>query len=160
MFKPKATKDFKISDKYSVTLDNKHKEKMEEFSNIKKIQIPELIKKKKYFKKQLAKDGNTLENTIFYENNIININKKIKKLKLLENDYLLGNSKYIFNYFEKKKDISFEIYSDSEKMLEQIVDKYDLPDKSKALRCLLDYVEEKETDWDEMFATIRCNRCG
>lgn len=107
MFKPKATKDFKISDKYSVTLDNKHKEKMEEFSNIKKIQIPELIKKKKYFKKQLAKDGNTLENTIFYENNIININKKLKKLKLLENDYLLGNSKYIFNYFEKKKDISF-----------------------------------------------------
>ena len=59
-----------------------------------------------------------------------------------------------------KKDVSFEIYSDSEKMLEQIVDKYDLPDQSKALRCLLDYVEEKETDWDDMFATIRCNRCG
>ena len=48
----------------------------------------------------------------------------------------------------EKKDVSFEIYSDSEKMLEQIVDKYDLPDQSKALRCLLDYVEEKETDWD------------
>ena len=60
----------------------------------------------------------------------------------------------------EKKDVSFEIYSDSEKMLEQIVDKYDLPDKSKALRCLLDYVEEKESDWDDMFATIRCNRCG
>ena len=60
----------------------------------------------------------------------------------------------------EKKDVSFEIYSDSEKMLEQIVDKYDLPDQSKALRCLLDYIEEKETDWDDMFATIRCNRCG
>ena len=60
----------------------------------------------------------------------------------------------------EKKDVSFEIYSDSEKMLEQIIDKYDLPDKSKALRCLLDYVNEKETDWDDMFATIRCNRCG
>ena len=35
-----------------------------------------------------------------------------------------------------------------------------LPDKSKALRCLLDYVEEKDSEWDEMFATIRCNRCG
>ena len=33
----------------------------------------------------------------------------------------------------EKKDVSFEIYSDSEKMLEQIVDKYDLPDQSKAL---------------------------
>ena len=44
----------------------------------------------------------------------------------------------------EKKDVSFEIYSDSEKMLEQIVDKYDLPDQSKALRCLLDYVEERK----------------
>jgi hypothetical protein len=60
----------------------------------------------------------------------------------------------------EKIDVSFKIYSDSEKMLEQIVDKYDLPDKSKALRCLLDYVEEKESDWDDMFATVRCNRCG
>ena len=60
----------------------------------------------------------------------------------------------------EKKEVSFEIYSDSEKMLEEIIDKYDLPDKSKALRCLLDYVEEKEADWDDMFATIRCNRCG
>tara|TARA_B100000900_G_scaffold359095_1_gene330375 strand:+ start:731 stop:919 length:189 start_codon:yes stop_codon:yes gene_type:complete len=60
----------------------------------------------------------------------------------------------------EKKDITFEIYSDSEKMLEQIVDKYELPDQSKALRCLLDYVEEKESDWDDMFATTRCNRCG
>ena len=38
----------------------------------------------------------------------------------------------------EKKEISFEIYSDSEKMLEQIVDKYDLPDTSKASRCLMD----------------------
>ena len=60
----------------------------------------------------------------------------------------------------EKKNVSFKIYSDSEKMLEQITDKYDLPDKSKTLRCLLDYVEEKETDWDDMFATVRCNRCG
>jgi len=60
----------------------------------------------------------------------------------------------------EKKDVSFEIYDDSEKMLDQIVDKYDLPDKSKAIRCLMDYVEEKETDWDDMFATVRCNRCG
>ena len=60
----------------------------------------------------------------------------------------------------EKIDMSFKIYSDSEKLLERIVDKYDLPDKSKALRCLLDYLEEKESDWDDMFATVRCNRCG
>ena len=60
----------------------------------------------------------------------------------------------------EKKDVSFEIYDDSEKMLDQIVDKYNLPDKSKAIRCLMDYVEEEESDWDDMFATVRCNRCG
>ena len=59
-----------------------------------------------------------------------------------------------------KTDVSLEINSDSEKLLDQIVEKYDLPDKSKALRCLLDYVEEKDSEWDEMFTTIRCNRCG
>ena len=59
-----------------------------------------------------------------------------------------------------KIDVSFEINSDSEKLLDQIVEKYDLPDKSKALRCLFDYGEEKDSEWDEMFATIRCNRCG
>ena len=59
-----------------------------------------------------------------------------------------------------KIDVSFEINSDSEKLLDQIVEKYDLPDKSKALRCLFDYVEEKDSEWDEMFKTIRCNRCG
>ena len=59
-----------------------------------------------------------------------------------------------------KIDVSFEINSDSEKLLDQIVEKYDLPDKSKALGCLFDYVEEKDSEWDEMFATIRCNRCG
>ena len=46
----------------------------------------------------------------------------------------------------EKKNVSYELYSDSEKMLEQIVDKYNLPDQSKALRCLLDYVEENESD--------------
>ena len=59
-----------------------------------------------------------------------------------------------------KIDVSFEINADAEKLIEQIVDKYDLPDKSKAIRCLLDYVEEKESEWDVMFATVRCNRRG
>ena len=59
-----------------------------------------------------------------------------------------------------KIDVKFEINSDANKMLEEITDKYDLPDKSKTLRCLLDYVEENKTEWDDMFATVRCNRCG
>jgi len=58
-----------------------------------------------------------------------------------------------------KKKVTFEINEDSDEMLNKIVEDYKLQDKSKVVRVLLDYVEEKETDWDDMFATIRCNRC-
>ena len=59
----------------------------------------------------------------------------------------------------EKIEVTFEINSDMDKLLDKIVDDYNLPDKYKAIRVLLDYVDEKETEWDDMFATIRCNRC-
>ena len=45
------------------------------------------------------------------------------------------------------------------KMLEYASDKYQLGDKSKALRCILDYVAT-DADWEEVFKQIRCIRCG
>ncbi len=60
---------------------------------------------------------------------------------------------------KEKKEVTFEIYPDMDKLLDKIVDDYNLPDKSKAIRILLDYVDEKDTEWDDMFATTRCNRC-
>ena len=60
---------------------------------------------------------------------------------------------------KEKKEVTFEIYPDMDKLLDKIVDDYNLPDKSKAIRILLDYVDEKDSDWDDMFATTRCNRC-
>tara|TARA_Y100000591_G_C21215767_1_gene397561 strand:- start:17 stop:205 length:189 start_codon:yes stop_codon:yes gene_type:complete len=59
----------------------------------------------------------------------------------------------------EKKEVTFEIYPDMDKLLDKIVDDYNLPDKSKAIRILLDYVDEKDSEWDDMFATTRCNRC-
>ena len=59
----------------------------------------------------------------------------------------------------EKKEVPFTIYSDQDEMLEQIIETYNLPDKSKAIRCLLDYVEENDGNWDDMFRTIRCNHC-
>ena len=55
--------------------------------------------------------------------------------------------------------VEFEIYEDMDKLLDKIVADYNLPDKSKALRVLIDYVDENETVWDNIFATTRCNRC-
>ena len=59
----------------------------------------------------------------------------------------------------EKKEMTIEIYPDMDKLLEKIVDDYNLPDKSKAIRILLDYVDEKDSDWDDIFGTTRCNRC-
>ena len=60
---------------------------------------------------------------------------------------------------KEKKEVTFEIYPDMINLLEKIVDDYNLPDKSKAIRILLDYIDEKDSEWDEVFATTRCNRC-
>ena len=94
---------------------------------------------------------------IIFERTVV---RKINNERLIKIVIEASEHKFKGKNMSEKKDVSFEIYSDSEKMLDQITDKYDLPDKSKALRCLLDYVEEKESDWDDMFATVRCNRCG
>ena len=60
-FKPKATRNFKVSKNYSVTLDNKHDEKMKEFHLIENKEIPELKKRKKKIKKKIKKVKNIEE---------------------------------------------------------------------------------------------------
>ena len=58
-----------------------------------------------------------------------------------------------------KVKVPFEIQRDDYEMLRTIADRYQLPDASKALRCLLDYAAT-DGDWDEIFAKVRCRRCG
>ena len=58
-----------------------------------------------------------------------------------------------------KISVTFEINPDALKMLEKITDKYTLTDNSKTIRCLLDFVLEKESNWDSIFKKIRCTRC-
>ncbi len=58
-----------------------------------------------------------------------------------------------------KVKIPFEIHPDGYEMLQNIVERYQVPDVSKALRCLLDYAAT-DGDWDEIFAKVRCRRCG
>ena len=55
--------------------------------------------------------------------------------------------------------IPFEIHPDAHEMLVLISERYELPDASKALRCLLDYAAT-DGDWDEIFKKVRCRRCG
>lgn len=58
----------------------------------------------------------------------------------------------------KKSPVTFEVQADAVQMLEYAAKQYGLPNKDKALRCLLDYLA-KDADWNQIFTLIRCLRC-
>ena len=104
-FKPKATKKIKISKRNSTTLDGKHCEFINEFFKDEHETIPKLNKERKELVLQLNTE-NLIENKMEIKDRIKSINEKIHVLKYKKRDYLLDNSKYIFEYFENKKNIS------------------------------------------------------
>ena len=54
---------------------------------------------------------------------------------------------------------SLELEKEMMEFMEQITAKYDLPDVSKAMRCLINYAREVEEVRDDIFAEIRCLNC-
>lgn len=112
-FKPKANKKIKINKKNTTTLDGKHKEFMNKFMTDEYDKIPELKKEYQEHKQFLintnSNTNNTttsIENIMEIKDRMIEISQIIKELKNKKNEYFLDNSKFIFEYFENKKDIS------------------------------------------------------
>jgi hypothetical protein len=108
IFKPKTNKKIKFNKKSAITLDNKHKEFLNEFSKDDCDNIPRLkSEKQKLLDKINNKDNElTIEQHLEIIDNIKEIKKNILEIKLKKKEYFLDNSKYIFNYFENKKNIS------------------------------------------------------
>ena len=105
-FKPKNTKQIKITKKNAITIDGKHREFLNEFDKDENEEIPKLIEKKELLKKKLKKPSYSLEEQLDMIDQIKNIKIEIKNIKTKKKEYFLDNSKYIFDYFENKKDIS------------------------------------------------------
>jgi hypothetical protein len=105
-FKPKSAKKIKFNKKSSITLDGKHKEFLNEFSKDENDRIPELQLEKYELKELLKKDTLTVEQQLEYQDKINEINETIKQTKGRKMEYFLDNSKFIFDYFENKKNIS------------------------------------------------------
>ena len=107
-FKPKTPKKIKFNKKSSITLDNKHKEFLNEFSKDENDRIPELKFEKQELKEKLEfkKNEFTLEQQLDYQDRINEITQTIKEIKNKKKEYFLDNSKFIFDYFENKKSIS------------------------------------------------------
>jgi hypothetical protein len=115
-FKPKTVKKIKVNKKNSTTLDGKHKEFVNEFNKDENDRIPKLKEEKSSImvileKEDKQKQNNggttlTIEQIMDYQDRLRDITAEIKYLKSKRVDYFLDNSKYIFDYFENKKDIS------------------------------------------------------
>jgi hypothetical protein len=106
------------------TIDEKHTEMLNYFNKIEMIEIPkliqekqELIRKKTEIQEKInTKSSSHTKNTgqVKTEKEMLNnirdsindIKEKIHQKKLEKKNYYLNNSKYIFQYFEEKKNIS------------------------------------------------------
>ena len=105
-FKPKSNKKIKFNKKSAVTLDTKHKEFLHEFSR----DEDEIINiKNEIFtlKTKLNDDENiSIEEKLEISDKIADFKNKMKEIKSKKKEYFLDNSKFIFEYFENKKNIS------------------------------------------------------
>lgn len=91
-------------------IDEKHTDIMNTFFVIENHTIPRLQEEKKQYKKHLKyledKRQHNSEEYFDYRDKIEENRKEIRNLRKKKNDYLLNNSRYIFNYYEEKQKIS------------------------------------------------------
>ena len=105
-FKPKTNKKIKFNKQKSITLDGKHKEFLNEFSKNENDKIPDLKAEKKELELKIENHVLTVEQKLDISDRIKEITSTIKELKSKKKEYFLDNSKFIFDYFENKKNIS------------------------------------------------------
>lgn len=104
-FKPKTEKKIIVDQKSTITLDGKHSEIVDNIKYLEKEKIPELQSTINTLKQQLT-TSTSLEEQLEIKDNIKSLKSQIKQIKYDNKNYYLNNSKYIFEYFEQKKNIS------------------------------------------------------
>lgn len=109
-FKPKTTKKIKVNKKSTVTLDGKHNEFINEFNKDEQDKIPKLKNERRELLNKLKENDEThslsVEQLLDIKDRIEELSNEIKNIKMKKKEYFLDNSKYIFDYFENKKNIS------------------------------------------------------
>jgi|694.fasta_scaffold57929_5 hypothetical protein len=129
-FKYKTNKKIIVDDKSITTLDNRHREMQLYFSNVENVIIPSLLNEKKKIQKTLSEkhdceaDVNAvnaietsgiknenkskipIEKQLEIKDRLAEIKTELRTHKNNIKQYYLNNSKYIFDYFENKKEIS------------------------------------------------------
>ena len=92
----------------NVTLDKKHTEMLEGFKYNEEVLIPKYNSEIERLEKFLnnTKNKKKIDKIDASENKIKELKNTIYKLEKEKKDYFLNNSKYIFDYFEEKKNIT------------------------------------------------------
>ena len=105
-----TTSDSKNKPKDQKNIDEKHTDIMNTFFVIENHTIPKLQEDKKNYKKHLkyleSKHQQNSDEYFDFQDKIEETRQEIRNLRKKKNDYLLNNSRYIFNYYEEKQKIS------------------------------------------------------
>jgi len=107
-FKHKTNKKIVLDEKSIITLDSKHKEIEKDFQNEKEDILPDLRAKKKHYTNLLTDKTITIDQRLEIEDLIKDIVSQIKEMKKNKKKYYLNNNKFIYDYFENKKEISMD----------------------------------------------------
>tara|TARA_B110000285_G_scaffold155238_1_gene173187 strand:+ start:935 stop:2071 length:1137 start_codon:yes stop_codon:yes gene_type:complete len=106
-FKPKTNKKIVIDKKNITTLDGKHEEILQNLNDDYDM-MPELQIQIINLQNELKDSNTTIDTKLDLMDDIKKIKIQIRKIKNEKKNYLLNNSKYVFDYFENKKKISEE----------------------------------------------------
>jgi hypothetical protein len=168
-FKTKTTKKIKINKKSITTLDGKHGEFLNEFNKDETYKIPKLRKECEELTKRLEISKElTIEQIMDIKDEIKDIKEEIKILKSKKKKYYLDNSKYIFDYFENKKNISIgETTKNKNKILDNFF-KINKPDNNiienknnNIFSKYLSNIDESFIDINSfMYSTETCSSCN
>ena len=110
----------------NTTLDNKHNEIITDFNKNNTLVIPKYkseIEKLENLLNNLKDSKKNMEKREILKSKIRDYKNKIYNLEKNEKEYYLNNSKYIFQYFEEKKNIEFDNKIKENKSKEQITNK-------------------------------------
>jgi hypothetical protein len=107
-FKHKTNKKILVDKKRIMTLDSVHRELQLEFNLINSDVLPTLIHKKNEIMTKLNNPGSIADvnEKIELQDSLYDIKEEIYKNKKKIKDYYLNNSRFIFDYFENKKEIT------------------------------------------------------
>ena len=107
-FKHKTNKKILVDKKRIMTLDSVHRELQLEFNLINSDVLPTLIHKKNEIMTKLNNPGSIVDvnEKIELQDSLYDIKEEIYKNKKKIKDYYLNNSRFIFDYFENKKEIT------------------------------------------------------